>query len=143
MVMNLRLIPSATTFVIPCASSVTIKFQVACQRSWRLLYLFIFLPPIFLPWLPNAGTRRRIGKKRRGKKIEDILEYPHLRLSVSSLRLSALARALVDIAQDRDNLLSFGERFRLKSYYFPLKNRMDPICYPRFPARGPSITVVT
>jgi hypothetical protein len=93
---------------------------------------FHFSAPMFLPWLPTAGTRRRIGKKRRGKKIEDILEYPPLRLSVSSLRLNGFARVLVDSAQDRDNLLSLGERFRLQSYYFPLKNRMDPFFASRF-----------
>ncbi len=74
----------------------------------------------------HCRNKKTDWQKRRGKKIEDIFEYPHLRLSVSSLRLNGFARVLVDIAQDRDNLLSFGERFRLKSYYFPLKNRMDP-----------------
>jgi hypothetical protein len=43
--------------------------------------------PILLPSLPTAGSRRQVGKKMRGKKIEDIFEYPHLRLTASSLRV--------------------------------------------------------
>jgi hypothetical protein len=86
---------------------------------------FHFSAPPFSALASHCRKKKTDWQKRRSKKIEDILEYPPRRLCVSSLRFSGFARVLVDIAQDRDNLLSFGERFRLKSYYFPMKNRMD------------------
>ncbi len=85
--------------------------------------------PIFLPSLATAGTRRRIGKKMRGKKIEDVFGCPHLRLPISSLRLSAFARVIVRCrARSRQIFCPLeavqGEvrpmgSFPLKSYNYP------------------------
>ncbi len=93
--MILLLIPSATAFVIPCVQKVTMQFQVASLRNERRILLFIFLPPIFLPSFPTAGIGRRVGKKMRGKKIEDIFGYLNLRLSISYLRLRAFESVLL------------------------------------------------
>ncbi|MCU0720313.1 MAG: hypothetical protein MUC83_11465, partial [Pirellula sp.] len=49
----------------------------------------------------------------------------NIRIFDSPSLLCALARVLIDVALDRDIILSFGERFPTKSYYFPLRNRME------------------
>ncbi len=46
----------------------------------------------------------------RGKKIEDIFEYPHLRVQSLLCDFAPVRELLFDAVQDRDRILSFGGR---------------------------------